>query len=194
MTTSGSTQKIIEAIHKVQQGADPIKKDKQGQVGQGKYMYATLVSTWDTIKDLLQSNGLTIIASATGTGQFQTTIYHDSGEWINESMAMVLQRSDPQGIGAAITYYRRYMVTSMLGLIPDDDNDAKDHSLATAQQKAQWIGAVRLIYPEMDKPNDIIQTIEGIVGKHPSKIRADEAQSTLELIKAFTSKEVKGED
>ena len=194
MTTSESTQKIIEAIHKVQQGADPIKKDKQGQVGQGKYMYATLVSTWDTIKDLLQSNGLTIIASATGTGQFQTTIYHDSGEWINESMAMVLQRSDPQGIGAAITYYRRYMVTSMLGLIPDDDNDAKDHSLATAQQKAQWIGAVRLIYPEMDKPNDIIQTIEGIVGKHPSKIRADEAQSTLELIKAFTSKEVKGED
>lgn len=199
MTTSESTQKIIEAIHKVQQGADPVKKTTSGQVGSRAYMYANLVDTWDTIKELMQSSGLTVIQSPTlgdhNVGaQFQTTIYHTSGEWIKETMQMVLQRDDPQAIGAAITYYRRYMITSMLGLIPDDDNDARDHRLATAEQKARWIGAVKQIYPDLEKPNDIIQTIENIVGKHPSRIREDEAESALNLIKAFTSKEVKGED
>lgn len=199
MTTSESVTNIMSAIHKVQQNADPVKKNASGQVGQGKFRYANLVSTWETIKDLLGSNKLTIIQSPTlgdhNVGQqFQTTIFHASGEWIKETMQMTLQREDPQALGAAISYFRRYMITSMLGLIPDDDNDAKDHRLATAQQKAQWIGAVKLIYPDISKPQDVIQTIENIVGKHPSRIREDEADNTLNLIKAFTSKEVKGED
>lgn len=198
MTTSESVTNIMDAIHKVQQNADPVKKNADGQVGQGKFRYANLVSTWGTVKDLLKSNGLTIVQSPTmgdhNVGQqFQTTIYHSSGEWVKETMQMALQREDPQALGAAISYYRRYMVTSMLGLIPDDDNDAKDHRLATAQQKAQWIGAVRLIYPDISKPQDIIQTIESIVGKHPSRIREDEAENTLNLIKAFTSKAVQDE-
>lgn len=196
MTTSQETKDIIEAIHKVQQGADPVKKNADGQVGQGKFKYANLVSTWDTIKDLMHTNGLTVIQSPTlgehNVGQqFQTTIYHNSGQWVKETMQMTLQRDDPQAMGAAISYFRRYMITSMLGLIPDDDNDAKDHRLATAQQKAQWIGAVKQIYPDIAKPEDIIRTIENIVGKHPSRIREDEAQNTLDLIKSFTASEVK---
>lgn len=199
MTTSESTKLIIEAIHKVQQGADPVKKTTSGQVGSRAYKYANLVDTWDTIKSLMHSNGLTVVQSPTmgehNVGmQFVTTIYHSSGEWISETMQMTLQREDPQGIGAAITYYRRYMLTSMLGLIPDDDNDAKEHRLATAQQKAQWIGAIKQIYPDIEKPQDIIQTIENIVGKHPSRIREDEAENTLNLIKAFTQKAIESED
>ena len=198
MTTSQETKEIMSAIHKVQQAADPIKKNAQGQVGQGKYMYSTLVSTWETIKELLKSNGLVVVQSPTSGENnignfFQTTIYHiDSGEFIREQMQMVLQREDPQAIGAAITYYRRYMLTSMLGLVPDDDNDAEAHRLATAQQKAQWIGAIKLIFPDIEKPGDIIQAIEGIVGKHPSKIRANEADNTLKLIQAFTADQIKG--
>lgn len=196
MKTSESIKEITKAIQNVQQNAAPVKKGATGQVGTRAYQYANMVSTWDTIKDLLKSNNLVVIQSPT-TGEnyvaqlFQTTIYHTtSGEWISEQMTMVLQRDDPQGIGAAITYYRRYMLTSMLGLIPDDDNDAKDHRLATTEQKARMVGAVKQIYPELEKPNDIITTIENIIGKHPSKVREDEAENYINLIKAFTAKAV----
>lgn len=180
----------------VQQNADPIRKETQGQVGTRQYKYANLNDTWDTIKDLMKSNNLVVLQSPTsgdnGVGHFfETTIYHtESGEFISERMMMVLQRDDPQGIGAAITYYRRYMLTSMLGLTPDDDNDAKNHRLATAAQKARMIGAVKQIYPDLTRTEDIIHTLENIIGKHPSRVREEEAEDAISLIKAFTSTEV----
>lgn len=196
MKTSESIKAIMKAIQNVQQGADPVKKTTTGQVGTRSYMYANMVDTWATIKDLLKSNNLVIVQSPTSGDNyvghlFETTIYHtESGEWIRQQMNMVLQRDDPQGIGAAITYYRRYMVTSMLGLIPDDDNDASAHRLATSEQKAKIVGAVKLIFPEMNTPQEIITTIENIVGKHPSKIREDEADNAIKLIQAFTANAV----
>ena len=197
MKTSESIKNIMVAIGHVQQNADPVKKDTTGQVGTRAYKYANLVSTWDTVKDLLRDNKLVVVQSPVTAennvgGFFETTIYHtESGEWINETMQMVLQRDDPQAIGAAITYYRRYMITSMLGLIPDDDNDATEQRLATSEQKAKMIGAVKQIYPELTKPEDIINTLNNILGKHPSRVREDEAQQSIDLIKAFTSNQVK---
>ena len=199
MTTSEDIKNIMKAIQNVQQNADPVKKGTQGQVGTRQYMYANMVDTWTTIKDLLKDNNLVVVQSPTTSPNnvgnfFETTIFHtESGEWIEERMQMILQRDDPQAIGAAITYYRRYMVTSMLGLIPDDDNDAQDHRLATAEQKARMIGAVKQIYPELEKPEDIISTLTNIVGKHPSRIREDEADQATNLIKAFTAKSIEGD-
>jgi hypothetical protein len=192
MKTSESVTNILKAVHEVQQAAGTIKKTARGQVGTRNYNYANLNDTWECISDLMARNGLTVVQSPT-SGQanmghfFQTTIYHASGEWMEETMQMVMQRDDPQAIGAAITYYRRYMLTSMLGLIPDDDNDAKDHRLATAVQKAKIVGAVRLLYPELNKPEDIIKTIQNIVGKYPGNIREDEAEDALNTIKAFSA-------
>src|SRR5579885_1806930 len=155
MTSSESIKNIMKAIPNVQQNADPVKRESTGQVGQRQYAYANLVSTWETVKDLLKDNHLVVVQSPVTSqnnvgGFFETTIYHtESGEWLSEVMQMVLTRDDPQAIGAAVTYYRRYMLTAMLGLIPDDDNDAHDQRLATQQQKAQMIGAVKQIYPEL---------------------------------------------
>jgi ERF superfamily protein len=197
MTTSESIVGIMKAIQTVQQNADTISKKTKGQVGTRVYMYANLVNTWEAVKSLLKQNDLVVVQSpmtpqSNHIGSFfQTTIFHvTSGEWIQETMPMILQRDDPQAIGSAITYYRRYMLTSMLGLIPDDDTDAKEQRLATAQQKSRMVGSVKQIYPELEKPEDIINTIQNIVGKHPTKIREDEAEEAINSIKAFTAKAV----
>jgi hypothetical protein len=193
MTTSESTENIMKAIMVVQQGAEYLKKDAKGQVGTREYGYTNLSGTWYAIKALMQQNDLVVVQSPTSgenhVGQFfQTTLYHTkTGEWVKEIMQMVVQREDPQAIGAAITYYRRYMLTSILGLIPDDDNDAKAHRLATAQQKAQWVGAVKQIFPDVTTHQQVIETIQNIVGKHPSRVREDEAREALESIKAFAT-------
>lgn len=191
MESSESIENIMAAIQNVQQNAGTISKGSQGQVGSRTYKYAGLVETWEVVKPLMKANDLVAIQSPTvgssGMGHlFGTTIYHiKSKEWIRETMPMILQKEDPQGIGSAITYYRRYMLTSMLGLIPDDDNDARDHRLATAEQKQKIVGAVKELSPEVGTPAQIIETITNIVGKHPSQIREDEAGKVVDLIKAF---------
>lgn len=195
-----NNKEIMKAIHNVQQSAEYIKKESQGQVGTGKFNYANLVSTWEAIKQLLKDEDITVYQTPTytvpssagsvaGGHFFKTTLYHNkSGESLTEYMQMILTRQDPQAIGAAITFYRRYMLTSMLGLIPDDDNDAREQRLATAQQKLQIVGAVKLVFAkagEEFKPEQINQTIENIIGKHPSLIREDEAENVINLIKAY---------
>jgi hypothetical protein len=188
-------QKVMQAIQNVQQQAEYIKRESDGQVGQGKFKYANLTSTWDSVKQLLKENNLVVYQTPTlgshgiSGNMFKTTLFHlPSGESVSEEMPMVITRQDPQALGAAITFYRRYMLTSMLGLIPDDDNDAREHRLATAQQKLQIVGAVKLTFPEITSPEQINTTLENIVGKHPSQIREEEADNVVNLIKAYKDK------
>lgn len=188
-------QNIMQAIQNVQQQADLLKREASGQVGQGKFKYTNLTGTWLAVQQLLKDNDLVIYQTPTDTNNlghsgtfFKTTIHHiASGEEVTETMSMVISRQDPQALGAAITFYRRYMLTSMLGLIPDDDNDAREHRLATAQQKMQIVGAVKLVFPEAISPVQINEALENIYGKHPSHIREDEADRVIELVKAYKS-------
>ncbi len=196
MKTSDSITSLMKAIQEVQQNAGTITKTAKGQVGSREYKYANLGDTWEAVSDLMKANNLVVVSSpSTGDqamGQyFETTIYHtESGEWMTAIMQMTLQRDDPQAIGAAITYYRRYQLTSMLGLIPDDDNDAREHRLATAEQKKRLVGAVKQVYPDISKAEDIITTLQNITGKYPGNIRADEAEEAINLVLAFNDSPV----
>lgn len=190
---------IYSAIFNVQQQAEYIKKDKDGQVGQGKFKYADFASTWDVVKQLLKDNNILVLASPSSTdekgvnGQFfkQTLRHVPSGTEVTDYMMMVLQRNDPQALGAAITFYRRYMLTAKLGLVPDDDNDARERRLATQQQKLKIVGALRQTFvdengePKEWTPKQINDTIEDIIGKHPANIRESEADNVVKLIKAY---------
>jgi hypothetical protein len=52
-------------------------------------------------------------------------MHGSSGEWIKATMAIPLTKTDPQGVGSAITYGCRYALMAMLGLPPlDDDAEA----------------------------------------------------------------------
>jgi hypothetical protein len=53
----------------------------------------------------------------------KTVIYHvESGEQISSEL-LLPQNTDPQKTGSAITYYRRYALCSLLGIIADEDDD-----------------------------------------------------------------------
>lgn len=190
MTHSESIKELMTAIQEVQQNVPVIKRNSSGQVGSRSYKYADINDVWTAIKAQLKVNNLVIsqtpeIAPQSGH-VFTTMIYHvKSGEWIQSSMPLILQRDDPQGVGSSITYFRRYMIMSMLGLTSDEyDSDASEHRLATAEQKARIVGAVKIAFPEISKEK-IVSTIQDIVGKHPSMIREQEVENVVGLIKAF---------
>ena len=60
-----------------------------------------------------------------GTGHIalETRLIHaESGQWISSVTIIPLPKNDPQGMGSAITYARRYSLCAMLGIITEDDD------------------------------------------------------------------------
>ena len=59
----------------------------------------------------------------------ETTLLHSSGEWIASKLSIGLTKQDPQAIGSAISYARRYSLSAILGVSAEDDDAeaATDH-------------------------------------------------------------------
>jgi hypothetical protein len=93
-----------------------------------KSQYADLTSVWAACRDLLSSNGLSVIQTMGGGSPDSvtviTTLAHSSGQWIRGELTMKPTKADPQGIGSAITYARRYALASIVGVCPEDDDGA----------------------------------------------------------------------
>lgn len=88
--------------------------------------YATLASVWDACRTALTENNLSIVQTpdVTADGVFlHTTLAHNSGQWIRGTMPIRPVQDTPQGLGSALTYARRYSLASMVGVVPEDDDD-----------------------------------------------------------------------
>ena len=200
MKTSDKFTNVIFALHNVQQELEIIAKDDiakiQGQKANYTYKFTGYPKIWLAVKPLLKKYDLTVIQtpSANNDGQYGdyliTTIFHSSGEWIQDSMRLVITRDDPQGFGSAVTFARRYALSSMLGVVTDDDNDATTQRLADGEMKREWVTAYtvmsKLVDPDHEPTNnDFMTFMTETYGKHPSKILAKEHQQVLDIINAF---------
>jgi hypothetical protein len=102
------------------------------------YSYADLPSIIDMTKPILARYGLAIIQTLVGDGEkvgIKTLLVHDSGQVIGDRSEDILylpksdiQGSSVQGMGASVTYGRRYAICSMLGISADEDTDAAEKS------------------------------------------------------------------
>ena len=97
-----------------------------------KSRYADLSSVVEACKAALSANGLAVVQSVSSEGDNKVTIttmlLHTSGEWMRSALTLAAGKSDPQGIGSAITYGRRYGLAAMVGVAPVEDDDANEAS------------------------------------------------------------------
>jgi len=101
-----------------------------------KSKYADLASVWDACRASLSKNGLAVIQVAStgdsGAAVVTTTLAHKSGQWMRGSIALLPVKSDPQGMGSAYTYARRYALAAMVGVAQiDDDANAASGKVGT---------------------------------------------------------------
>lgn len=93
-----------------------------------KSRYASLATIWDTCREPLAKHGLAV-SQLLGTAGEQlllvTLLMHESGEWLASELLLTPVKLDPQGVGSAITYARRYALSAILGVVADDDDDAE---------------------------------------------------------------------
>jgi hypothetical protein len=144
---------LFKALAEFQQEIKPIHK---GTKGYG-YTYADLPTIFEAINPLLKKHGLGFTQEL-DTDSLVTTIFHvESGEF-RASRFKIPQEVNLKGMnefqvmGSAITYYRRYMLSSALGLVTDVDNDASGKPEPTKKAKPflnidtkEWSSAVEYL-------------------------------------------------
>lgn len=100
-----------------------------------KNRYATLDAILDAVRPVLAKHGLCISQEPiTEEGRIGVTtrIVHTSGVSSQSSFLLPVQQNTAQGFGSALTYARRYAVSSILGIAADDDDDGQEASTPKA--------------------------------------------------------------
>lgn len=104
-----------------------------------KSKYATLEDVIEATRSVLAENGLALLqipgAITDGKLNLETMILHESGEFIIGDFQMTVGKGDPQSVGSALTYARRYAQKAGLN-IPDLDDDGQGVKEAKPERKA----------------------------------------------------------
>lgn len=191
---SPEINELSAALTKFQKAIPKITKDKTAKIGQYSYNYADLSTIWDKIRGNLADNGLSVVQSPSsyqGEQTLTTVVAHASGQWIEDTMSLKIVQDTPQGQGSAITYARRYMLSAMLGIVTDDDNDAQDHKLISPIQKKRLFDTAKRVMPELgEDPLSMVRFLSEVVGKHPSRLAEDEVEDAIQSVETYTSNSV----
>ena len=125
---------LYTKLSEVKKEIGAISKDSTNPFFKSKYF--DINSLLKHVEPLLQKNGLLLLQPIIKGEVFSEILDVESGESVTSSIPLP-QMDDPQKLGSAITYYRRYTLQSLLGLQAEDD-DANSASQATKSQK-QWV-------------------------------------------------------
>lgn len=147
MNKSESIGALAGALSKAQAEIRGAVKDTANPFFKSKY--ADLSSVWEACREPLAKNGLSIVqTNRAGEGRVivETLLMHASGEWISGELDMRPVKDDPQGVGSAITYARRYALAAMVGVAPEDDdgNAASGKDKPRAEPQADPVAKQKL--------------------------------------------------
>ena len=150
--------------------------DETAQAGNRTYKYLNLATILKTIKPVFERNGLAFSQRVVYTpdtesrqvlGTVETVIFDDSEQMVACSYPFFVT-GDPQQVGSAITYARRYSLYAVLGIFPDKDDDG-------AYAKQRYETADRAISAEQYA--DLVKAMDA--HNIPSEARGEFINGTL---------------
>ncbi len=156
MNRSDNITDLAKALHRAQDKIKHAVKDSANPFFKSKY--ADLTSVWDAIREAFQAEGLSVSQlpsiSDQGTACLETILMHTSGQFIAGMCPLNPTKNDPQGVGSAITYMRRYALQAVAGVCADDDDGEAAHGRGAnkkqtstgeaATKKPKWTDAQKL--------------------------------------------------
>ena len=125
---------------------------RSGRPGEGErsFRYAPLSSGLDIVRKTLGQHEIatmqtTAVDQVGGLVNLTTILAHASGEWIASDWPVcpIAEMANPQRMGAALTYARRYALFTLVGIAGEDDLDAPDLCTAPATRTATESGELR---------------------------------------------------
>lgn len=140
--TSEKIDLLVKALIKAKAKFKSFEKTKENPYFKSKY--ADLGAVDAATSAALHENGLIVVQPTgvlNGTPVLETILAHESGQFISGTYPLIPTKNDPQMLGSALTYARRYALSALLTVVADDDDDGNAASApakpsATTQQKA----------------------------------------------------------
>lgn len=105
-------------------------KSKDGTPIDYSYKYADLAEILSVVRGPLSEAGLSYsqdvrFDNANQEAVVATTLRHESGEWIRSVLRFPATANKIQELGSVFTYLRRYSLSALIGIAPEDDDDAQ---------------------------------------------------------------------
>lgn len=123
----------MTALAKVQAAIGPISKSKEvkveGERAQWASKFAPLPKLDEVARPHLNEAGIAVVqTTAPGTGgSVHVTRFALGGEWFEVVFPLKPSRDGAQGLGAAITFARRWAYCAALNMIPDDGEEQQGY-------------------------------------------------------------------
>lgn len=127
MENSNLSKKFMQVLNEVPN----FSTDETANAGSRTYKYLNLATLLKNIKPIFERHDIAFSQKVTfdGTGDGRQTlgtvetIIFDENEQQTVCSYPFFVTGDPQQVGSAITYARRYSLTTVLGIFPDKDDD-----------------------------------------------------------------------
>lgn len=126
--------------------------DSSAQAGnRGTYKYLSLSTLLQRIKPVFAQHGIMFRQEVVNTpsdagkmqlGEVRTIVFDATGNSVQVGAYPFVVTGDPQAIGSAVTYARRYSLYAALGIFPEKDDDgaaAKSYSTQRHDDTAEGI-------------------------------------------------------
>lgn len=127
MGNNNLNRKFAEVLNEVPN----FSTDETANAGSRTYKYLNLATLLKNIKPIFEKHGLAFTQRITfgdpgdgrqTLGTVETIIFDDTDQMTVCEYPFFIT-GDPQQVGSAITYARRYSLTAILGIFPDKDDD-----------------------------------------------------------------------
>lgn len=172
MATNNLRNKFMQVLNEVPN----FVTDETAQAGNRTYKYLNLATILKTIKPVFEKHGLAFSQRVTFDnagearqviGTVETIIFDNEEQMVACSYPFFVT-GDPQQVGSAITYARRYSLYAVLGIFPDKDDDG-------AYAKQRYETADRAISAEQYA--DLVKALNA--HNIPSEARGEFINNTL---------------
>jgi hypothetical protein len=150
---------VVAAFVKARSEMGELIKNNENEHFKNKY--ADLAAVNAAASPALIENGIAIIQGASSRQNatiavVETMFLHSSGQYIKSFLELRPSKNDPQGMGSALTYARRYSLQAMSGLAPKDDDGNASGKARDAIAAGQ--PSTEKKPPKKLKPNDAVQS------------------------------------
>ncbi len=124
MNRSPDVTHLIKALIEVQKILKPAARTQDNPFF--KSTYTDLPGVWENCRKALTENHLAVVQTIgheDGMVVVDTALFHDSGEFVSGSIKLKPVKDDPQAVGSAITYGRRYSLAAIVGVTSEEEDD-----------------------------------------------------------------------
>ena len=167
---------INEKLFNLQQEIGTISKDAKNPFYKSKYFDVN--SLINQLQPLLKSHRLLLLQPIEEDLVYSKIICIDGGGSVVSGLKLP-DLNDPQKLGSAITYFRRYTLASLLGLQAVDDDGNLGSGKVESQVEKKWLNENT---PEFSKAIEYIQqggNVEDIKSKYKVSKKVQDALSKL---------------